>query len=366
MARRRPVEMSLDSLMDTLTNVVGILIIVLVMAALDVQKAVERIRERNPEEFGISPQQLDEAMAAADELHEKRQQLAAEGETADRTATLARQQLVATQASLRVLEQPPAASPQERLQQVQRQVQDGTKKFQDVQQQLVKANDELQKLKGLLDKTPVVAAPPPKIVQLPNPRNAPEGSKELLFICRAGRVMPFDPNELRDKVKKRVEFMIKPYKVRAGPNGEIDCQKLCDEFNKSPVLDDEFKMRLVVENYNLVLVYEHKGGGETVEKLAGVSRYRAIVSKIPAAKFHARFLVWPDSFDVYVEARRILDEFGVLGGWQPYDASYEWRIGLGITVACQGKPKPPPPSATPAPAPAPGPPPPPLPNDQVD
>jgi hypothetical protein len=84
-------------------------------------------------------------------------------------------------------------------------------------------------------------------------------------------------------------------------------------------------------------------------------------------KSYARFLVWPDSFDVYVEARSLCDERGVLAGWEPNTEDYQWKVPLGIKVSCLGKPEPPPakPPAKPADGPPP-PPPPPLPSDAVD
>ncbi|NQT17978.1 MAG: hypothetical protein HQ582_34825, partial [Planctomycetes bacterium] len=120
----------------------------------------------------------------------------------------------------------------------------------------------------------------------------------------------------------------------------------------------------MIQNYRLVLIYEHKGAGETPERLRGSSsRFQATVRRMGTQNNYARFLVWPDSFDVYVEARSICDERGVLAGWQPCTEDYEWKITLGIKVTCQGKPKPkpkPPPDKSAPPKPA-APPPPPLP-----
>jgi hypothetical protein len=123
----------------------------------------------------------------------------------------------------------------------------------------------------------------------------------------------------------------------------------------------------VLQNFNLVLVYEHKGVGETPERLRNpTSRYQSVLRRVDPQKFYARFLVWPDSFDVYVAARSMCDERGVLAGWEPYTEDFQWKVSLGIRVDCQGKPKPKPsPPTKPKPGPKPKPPPP-LPNDTVD
>jgi hypothetical protein len=58
MRRRRDESIgSLDSLLDTMTNVVGILVILLVVTQLGVTSAVKRIRSSLPE---VSEQQYDE------------------------------------------------------------------------------------------------------------------------------------------------------------------------------------------------------------------------------------------------------------------------------------------------------------------
>ena len=44
-SRSDATEVNLDSLLDTVTNVVGILVLVLVLLTLNIQKTVERIRE---------------------------------------------------------------------------------------------------------------------------------------------------------------------------------------------------------------------------------------------------------------------------------------------------------------------------------
>ena len=191
-----------------------------------------------------------------------------------------------------------------------------------------------------------------------------------MFICRTERLVFFDPQELRERVKRRVQFLLRPLQARVGPRGEIDCQKLVDTYNKEAITDAGFRTRLVVENFNLVLFIEGQGAGETPERFrTSGSRFQDVLRRMDPKKYYARFLVWPDSFEVYVQARSVCDQRGVLAGWEPHTEDYQWKIPLGLTVACQGKPKPPPPPpkpATPPPPPPAGPPPPPPPNDVVD
>lgn len=371
-SRRSGEGMNLDFLMDTVTNVVGILILILVLNSLNITNTVQRIRQSDPSQFGISPEQLDQMTQQATQQRATLRELATKAFGIDTQLLQDRQTVQQQQQVLAALRQDvsqvkPTTNPVQELQKV---VDERKKRQQQLQTQLTKLEAELQAMKGQLEETPKPSAPPPKIVTLPNPRDAPEGARPVMFLCQSERLMFFDPEELRERAKKRVQYLLRPLQAKAGPGGEIDCQRLVDTYNKDAIADTEFRTRLVVENFTLVLIYEYKGAGETSERFRSPgSRFQAALRRMDPKKSYARFLVWPDSFETYVQARRVCDERGVLAGWEPYTESYQWKISLGIPVACQGKPKPPPPKPAPpdtAPKPAPGPPPPPLPNDVVD
>ncbi len=366
--------MNLDSLLDTLTNVVGVLVLVLLLVSLNVREAVERILEFNPDQLGISLADLAPLLKQADDLARQREELAKlaspEQVAADEQEVIAlRQQIDKLKSGA-----PPEPIPPEKLEEMRKKVAEDAKKAQELAEQVTKIDADLQKIKGLLDQTQPVSAAPAKIVNLPNPREAPKEAKPLLVVCRDGRVAAFDPDDLRESARKRAQFLLTPLQRKAGPNGEIDCEKFVEQFNKSSTVGSEgYRARLAVENFNLVLIYEPRGtAGETAKQVVNAnSELRRVLKRLDPAKFYVRFLVWSDSFDAYVAGRNVCDELNVLAGWEPYNTDFQWKVGLGITVACAGKPKPapaPPPAKTEpgAPAPPPPPPPPPLPNDVVD
>ncbi|MFV1965892.1 MAG: hypothetical protein ACC628_10745, partial [Pirellulaceae bacterium] len=75
--KRQDSDLNLDSLMDALTNVVGILVIVLVMTSLDVSSAVDRIKRVRPQDFVITERDLEqsrEELAHQKKLFESLQQ----------------------------------------------------------------------------------------------------------------------------------------------------------------------------------------------------------------------------------------------------------------------------------------------------
>ncbi|NLF67437.1 MAG: hypothetical protein GX575_00135 [Candidatus Anammoximicrobium sp.] len=369
-SRAEATELNLDSLMDTVTNVVGILVLILVMVTLNIKKAVDRIREEDPSQFGVTEAMLAEIQQQAQDQQVTIQELKIRAFGLDAQLEQDRTEIREQQRQVEELRRivPPDKPKADLLKEVRKQVEERKKKQEQLQEQLAKIDAELDAVRGELGQTPEMAPKAPKIARLPNPRDAPKGAKPVLFICREGRLMFFDPEDLRERVQKRVQFLLRSLLAKAGPGGEIDCEKLVESYNKDALSDQEFRSRLVVENFNLVLIYEYKGAGESPDRLRNpASRFQSVIRRLDPQKNYARFLVWPDSFDVYVEARTICDERGVLAGWEPYSESYQWKVSLGITVACRGKPKPPPkpaPSKTDPRKPAV--PPPPLPSDAVD
>lgn len=374
MAKRRASgggEMNLDSLLDTLTNVVGVLVMVLMLTSLNVRSAVERILDLDPTQLAISADDLKKAEKQAEDAKLLRESLAAKMTSVSVTKGNENfGELLQKIETLKKAADVPALTPEQlaALRTAAREREDQNTKL---SQQFVSIEDELAKLKALLDTTEAVAAPAAKIVSLPFPREAPATATQYRVIVRDGKIVPFNPTAIRDRCKKQVEFMLKgpTYKEK---NGEIDCEKLVEAFNKgSGVSTSDFKAILAVENFSLVIVFELRpSGGETAKQVGGSnSEFRRgvkLLQKAHGDKFYLQFLVWSDSFDAYVAARQVCDELGALAGWVPYNSNFIWKEGLGIAVNCQGKPPPPPPPTNPPPAQPTGPPPPPLPNDVID
>lgn len=364
-SRSDATEVNLDSLLDTVTNVVGILVLVLVLLTLNIQKTVERIREEDPSQFGVSEEMLAEIQQQSEQQREIIKELQVEVFGLDVRLEQDREAIKEQQQILEELQEVPDIEPVD-LKELKKVVAERKKKQEELQKELTKIDEEIAAIEGELGETPEMTAPPPQIVRLPNPRPAPKGASEIRFLCREGRVMFFDPEQLRERVQKQVEFLLKGLLAKAGPDGEIDCEKLVETYNKKAISDNDFRSRLAVENYNLVLIYEHRGTGETPDRLRQPSsRFRGVIQRMDPEKAYARFLVWPDSFDVYVQARALCDERGVLAGWEPYTENFEWKVSLGIRVNCVGKPKPKPPPAQP-PTDKPKTAPPPPPSDTID
>jgi hypothetical protein len=371
MAKRGGSEagMNLDSLLDTLTNVVGVLVMVLMLTTLNVQSAVQRILDRDPTQLNISQADLDKLKAQADQLRKQRESLLAKLPEEAKDGPTENLGLILQQIDALKRPQPTEVIPPEKLKQMQEDVAKNEEKSKDLAAKLLASEEEIAKLKAMLDKTEVVAAPPAKIVNLPNPRDPPTGATQYRIIVRDGQIVPFQPTEIRDRCKKQVELLLKQPAMK-NKDGSINCDKLVEAFNRnSRVFDPNFRVQLAVVNFNLNIVFELKpSGGESARQatLNGSALRRGLrgLQAKHGEKFYIRFLVWNDSFDAYVAARSVCDEMDVAAGWEPYTVDYTWREGLGMTVPCQGQPPPAKPNPN-APA-KPSLPATPVPNDTID
>ncbi len=367
---RNNAEMNLDSLLDTLTNVVGVLVMVLMLTTLNVQQAVQRILDIDPSQLNVSPADLTKADKEAAQLRALRTELEAKVTQTSGPGPTENFGVLVQQISALKAQQPKQIIPEAKVDDAKTKVEAEKKKGDELSKQLVTVESELARLKALLDETEVVAAPPAKIVNLPNPRNPPTGAKEYRVIVRDGQIVPFNPTDIKSRCKKQVEALLRSPTLKK-KSGEVDCEKLVAEFNKnSRVYDSNFKVQLAVVNFSVQIVFELRPtGGETpqqvVNKSSKFQRGLLALKQQHGDSFYLRFLVWDDSFDAYVAARSVCDEMDVMAGWEPYTVSYTWREGLGLTVPCEGRPPPPKPNPNPPPKPT-GPPAPAAPNDVVD
>lgn len=210
MAKRRhegEFELPFVALMDTMTNVVGVLVIVLVMVGISMASAVKKVLTDLPmvdqaqfdelEKKVLANVSKDEAKKIEEEQKKIEESLK---KTVEELKTL---DLAMTKQNIKVTD---FADIQAKI--------DAQKKLRDLQKAKMEALlAELDRLKRLLDQTPVYKAPPSTYVRLPNPRPFPEKANEtrvlvakqgVLFFNEKGFVHPI--MEGLDKVKGQLEY----------------------------------------------------------------------------------------------------------------------------------------------------------------
>lgn len=374
---------SLDSLLDTMTNVVGILVILLTVTQLGVGDAVKRISTTD----SVKPEALEEARLKLAEVQKVRDELLRRLKAMEQNADedpakeLERllKQIAEEEAQVAALKEKLGLSEvatEDQLRQHFQELRQAMEAHQEKEKQLLtKINtteDELDTLRAQLAQTPDLGPPPAKIINLPNPRTAPEGTTPLTFLCREGRVIPVDEDVCQDRALKRAVYLVNRKKLDGGPQAGVDGKRLAEEFNDQKLRDDDgnFDLQLSIPGRVPRLVFKRReGAGEDVDEIQRTSsRYQQKIRRIDPRRHYLQFQVWPDGFEAYLEARKIADQRGLLAGWIAQTTGGEYSVNLEGEIRCgPPPPKPPPPKPLkPGETPPPKPPPRPVPKDVID
>jgi len=362
---RRPKKQSgasLDSLLDTMTNVVGILVILLTVTQLGVGDAVQRIADSD----SVKPEALKEARSQLLKLQKQRVRVARrlkalqaeEDLDAEMESRKIAREIADEEANIAVLlegqEKKKLEEAELRLLQkeAQRLLEEQKKEADELLATRTKHEEEKAKLKAQLERAASGAQPGDTVINLPNPRAAPEGTTPITIICREGRIMYVDEDIIREKAQRRAARIITRYKLNRDPAAGIDGNLLTEEFNKGPIEDRYFRVTMTVAGRIPKLVFNRlEEGGETTEKLTGSSsQLQQRIKRIHVREHYVRFLVWPDSFRTYLEARKICSKRNLMAGWQAQTTPDEYTIDLGGPLRV-GPPPPPPPKPKPQPKP---------------
>lgn len=319
MAKRKSEEggLNLDSLMDTVTNVVGVLMIVLIAISLNIANTVNKILSELPPATIEMLEQIKTRIAdntpredptkveeETKKLEQDLEKIVEELKTLDLTAEKQQVKLMD-------------------LDELRKKLED-TKKERDVTK--TKTEEllaQIDKLKALLDTTPVYTPPPATVVRMPNPRPMPENAVQHLLLVANNRV-----HYLNDQafLKLAVDELQKVERTLQHPTSTpdkpvFDHQKSADHLTNRRIATRELKLtpdpvptaaRLRVKLEPL------PEGGETAEQMKNpASNYQRMLRKLKSdPQSVISFLVYRDSVETYLTARDVADTIGVPTTWR--------------------------------------------------
>ncbi|HCN76389.1 MAG TPA: hypothetical protein DIT13_04235 [Verrucomicrobiales bacterium] len=177
-------ELNLDSLMDAVTNVVGVLMIVFVMMAINTAKMVQKILTDLPP---VTEEQHQQMVQQIKELPPP----PADPEKIEEQKKKAQQDLKKVVEELKTIDTSEMAAQMKfmDLDTFRKQLEEAKKTREKEKGEVDKLITEIERLKALLDETPVYQPPPPTYVRLPNPRPYPEKPNETrILVARQGVV----------------------------------------------------------------------------------------------------------------------------------------------------------------------------------
>ena len=344
MARRKHTEEELPfvALMDTMTNVVGVLVIVLVMIGISLAQSVDKVLSDLPPVTVEEHAKLLKEVEAAKPKHDPKK-------VEDDTAKL-KQQLTKSGEQLKTLD---LTKDKQKVKIVD--LDELKKKIAD-QQKLRDAKKaevdmllaDADKLKAQLDKTPVPKpAPllPSTVVKLPNPRPMPGNVDIQHFLIAGGRITYINGDEFEKLVEQEIRtneqalvltretvkgadgkpVMVKDKAGRLTPQKRIvyDSKKLAAHFSRPVVNVRGFKVEITPAATSPrvpIRITPASDAGEAIDQARRlISNFQRLLGQWKA---NPRTVVWfhvyKDSIPTYLEARDLVDQAGVAAGWELY------------------------------------------------
>lgn len=201
-------ELNLDSLMDAVTNVVGVLMIVFVVMAINTARVMQKILSDLPP---VTKEQHDEIK----KQHEQLPPPPADPKKLEEDKKKAEQDMK------KAVEQLQSVDTSEMQQQMKfmdlesfrKKLEEAKKQREQQRQEVEKLLAEVERLKALLDQTPEFKPEPPTYVRLPNPRPFPEKPNETRILVAKQGVLFLNEKEFiqpvidgLDKVRSQLEY----------------------------------------------------------------------------------------------------------------------------------------------------------------
>lgn len=317
-SRKKAFNLSLDSLLDTMTNVVGILIVILAVTQLSVGNAIRQIDRQ-----GTHPDISEEALAHAREEHQQIKSLLAQFQcewgqlkTREKKIRIELEKLKSLLTELRRFARMPHISLDQ--QQLKAEVATLKNRLGDLERQIKLAEQQLKANESKFAKL-FASLPKPRELRVPTLQPAPENLRPLYFACRNDRVYPLNADLLSKRLKAAVEEATGKRGDRISLDAK-DASNIEKYFEKHDVGDKYF--RLKIENLGFVLLLRTEPRsleqGETVKQFQrSNSVYKRAIQSANANDRFLKFLVWSDSFDTYLAAKEIAEQKGLRGNWVP-------------------------------------------------
>lgn len=201
---RKEDERSMDSLMDAMTNVVGVLLLILIVSSLTISNAVKKIVESLPE---VSEEELQAMKVSRDKTLDNLQDLK-RTHTTSKENELTEQEAQELIAELEEFEEnnKDLADKTSDIEEWAAKVEEEEKKKEERDKLVLEADKKNRELAAILAQTPKPEVKEAKEITMPNPRMADPQSRALYVICKYGKLYFIgDPYEHALKIRDVID-----------------------------------------------------------------------------------------------------------------------------------------------------------------
>jgi hypothetical protein len=309
---RRSVPDNLDPLVDTLSNVVGILVIVVALTQIQLGDALARVVELDRMR-GEQERVRDSFPTEAEQQAARRDVLALRTEAdLDEAASMA----IETLSKLAELDSAAETDARESIDLLERRL-DASKEKLD---ESVRMRDQRALYEARLQTVPknmVARLPDPQVFQ----------GKESWIMVRYGRVYLSDREALLENGSRAISRILQDGIDRRIRGDEFD--SVARYLRKREVGDGNFRWQLETDpNIRVELEWRSEDAGLEHNDLSTSRAMREwLVARSPEVDL-IKFHVWADSFEAYLAAREVVEEAGFRAGWIGYEIEQDFDLGL--------------------------------------
>jgi len=352
---------SLDSLMDALTNVVAVLILVLILVQADVSQKVQKFLD---DLLPATPEEVAQSKKLIEEL--KRKQTVAEARLREKPASP--EEIAEEKRQIALLEESMEEN-KELLVDIDklRAMEKAIRAERDAEnEKTTTIQKEIARIEALLDSTPALKADTATVVNIPNSRPIPKDAATFHGIVSGDRVHVINTQGVlaafrREFERKKSDLIHERIKLKGKVDRFIyDPNKIAahfKDFNWGDTRGQKIEIRVVPTGYYMLLVItpDLAKGGTPLTQLRspsddfakGIQTIRQTRNAVLLYRVHT------NAFETYLAARELSEIANVAAGWE-VNGSPNITIGIpDLSVRRLEEPPIPPPGAKPLP---PGPP----------
>ena len=309
---------AMDSLLDTMTNVVGILVIVLVVTQLGVGDAVQRIGKTlkiDPSELEQKKTEVRELRSEQQLLEDELQVLATQDEQSlDAEVRRWEQRLSENTLKLENLRQKNRLAEAEQAQSKKEAVEEAEKR-KALEDAIQTSMTDVATLRAQLEQTPKPVVLPAKELRLPNPRPTPQGATPVSLICTKGRVYPLSFGEIQKAARVRSEPLLRTRRkaLFKEPGKGIDPEEFVKAFSRGAFRNEyyDIRMRAGADGWPKLVLQPRETAGIREKLLMNKSsKFQKDLRELDPKKYYLRFFVTSDSYETYLIARSVAQSYG--------------------------------------------------------
>ncbi|MAS95321.1 MAG: hypothetical protein CMO55_19145 [Verrucomicrobiales bacterium] len=332
MARRRrgDDDPGMDSLMDALTNVVGILLLILIVSSLGIQAAVKKVVESLPE---VTEEQLESMKASRDKTLKNLEELQqTQANVVENTPTEEEAKKLIADLEEFEEENKDLAEITSDIDEWMKKVEEQEAKKDENEEKVKVADEKNRELAAILAQTPEREVKTAKEVLMPNPRVAGEDSQALYIVCKNKKLYFIgDPYEhalkIRDVIDQNYTDLAYSGKGIGYYTYTLKGTRKNDNDSYIPLQE---KIRLSRRDREALAVWDNLK--PTWKNSAGVvdTKERSLLDRVIGSDDEAELNVGKFRYDL----KKILTFFGD-GKYGPKDFKYHISAGNGDRIKMQ-------------------------------